>query len=80
MVGCPARRCRRDGRVRGLQTAAADVIPDAVAVMDPFHAIALAGATLDLIRQRVQQETLVRRCHTRCPFCPTFREDRPIRN
>lgn len=25
--------------------------------MDPFHVVALAGATLDLFRQRVQQDT-----------------------
>ncbi|WP_410176120.1 transposase [Rhodococcus ruber] len=30
---------------------------DAVTVMDPFHVVALAGAKLDLCRQRVQQHT-----------------------
>jgi hypothetical protein len=34
----------------GLQTAAAEVIPDAVTVMDPFHVVALSGGTLDVIR------------------------------
>ena len=45
----------------GYKTAAAEVIPDAVTVMDPFHVVALAGAKLDLCRQRVQQQTLGRR-------------------
>ena len=43
----------------GYKTAATEVIPDAVTVMDPFHVVALAGAKLDLIRQRIQQQTLV---------------------
>jgi transposase len=30
---------------------------DSVTVMDPFHVVALAGAKLDLIRQRIQQQT-----------------------
>ena len=38
--------------------------PDAVTVMDPFHVVALAGVKLDLIRQRIQQQTLGRRGHT----------------
>jgi transposase len=48
----------------GYKTAAAEVVPDAVTVMDPFHVVALAGAKLDLIRQRIQQQTLGRRGHT----------------
>ena len=36
-------------------------MPDAVAVMDPFHVVALAGEKLDKTRQRVQQETTGRR-------------------
>lgn len=52
----------------GYKTAATNVVPDAVTVMDPFHVIALAGAKLDLIRQRVQQQTLVRRGHTGDPL------------
>lgn len=39
----------------GYKTAAADELPEATAVMDPFHVVALAGAKLDLTRQRVQQ-------------------------
>ncbi len=52
----------------GYKTAAAEVVPDAVTVMDPFHVVALAGAKLDLIRQRIQQQTLGRRGHTGDPL------------
>jgi transposase len=52
----------------GYKTAAADVVSDAVTVMDPFHVVALAGAKLDLIRQRIQQQTLGRRGHTGDPL------------
>src|SRR6201993_1126781 len=41
----------------GYKTAATEVLPDATAVMDPFHVVALAGAKLDLCGQRVQQPT-----------------------
>ena len=41
----------------GYKTAASEVLPAATAVMDPFHVVALAGAKLDLCRQRVQQQT-----------------------
>jgi transposase len=52
----------------GYKTAATAVIPDAVTVMDPFHVVALAGAKLDLIRQRIQQQTCGRRGHTGDPL------------
>ena len=39
----------------GFKTAAAEELPDAVAVMDPFHAVRLAGDALDNCRRRVQQ-------------------------
>jgi transposase len=52
----------------GYKTATTEVIPDAVTVMDPFHVVALAGVKLDLIRQRVQQQTLGRRGHTGDPL------------
>ena len=52
----------------GYKTAATEVIPDAVTVMDPFHVVALAGAKLDLICQRIQQQTLGRRGHTGDPL------------
>src|SRR4051794_22000300 len=41
----------------GYKSAATDQLPDATAVMDPFHVVALAGAKLDLCRQRIQQQT-----------------------
>ena len=41
----------------GYKTAANEVLPEATAVMDPFHVVALAGAKLDLCRQRIQQQT-----------------------
>ena len=42
----------------GFKTAAAEELPDAVPVMDPFHVVRLAGDALDRCRQRVQQDTL----------------------
>jgi transposase len=39
----------------GFKTAATEELPDAVAVMDPFHVIRLAGDALDQCRRRVQQ-------------------------
>ncbi len=41
----------------GSKTAAAEELPDAVAVMDPFHVVRLAGDALDQCRRRVQQNT-----------------------
>jgi len=41
----------------GYKTAATEVLPEATTVMDPFHVVALAGAKLDLTRQRIQQQT-----------------------
>ncbi len=41
----------------GFKTAAAEELPDAVAVMDPFHVVRLAGDALDHCRRRVQQNT-----------------------
>ena len=40
----------------GFKTAAAEAVPDATAVMDPFHVVALAGDKLNATRQRVQRE------------------------
>ena len=42
----------------GFKTAAAEELPDAVPVMDPFHVVRLTGDALDRCRQRVQQDTL----------------------
>jgi transposase len=39
----------------GFKTAAAEELPDAVPVMDPFHVVRLAGDALDRCRRRVQQ-------------------------
>lgn len=41
----------------GFKTAAAEELPTAVEVMDPFHVVKLAGDGLDHVRRRVQQET-----------------------
>jgi transposase len=50
-------------------------VPDAVTVMDPFH-VALAGAKLDLCRQRVQQDTTGHRGRTGDPL---YRARRTLR-
>lgn len=52
----------------GYKNAAATALPDAVTVMDPFHVVALAGAKLDLCRQRVQQDTRGHRGRTGDPL------------
>ncbi len=39
----------------GFKTAAAEQLPDATAVMDPFHVVRLAGDALNRCRQRAQQ-------------------------
>ncbi len=41
----------------GFKTATAEELPDAVAVMDPFHAVRLGAEALDDCRRRVQQDT-----------------------
>ncbi|GAA3515303.1 ISL3 family transposase [Georgenia daeguensis] len=41
----------------GFKTATAEELPEAVAVMDPFHVVRLAGDALDNCRRRVQQRT-----------------------
>jgi transposase len=40
----------------GFKTAAAEELPDAVAVMDPFHVARLGADAMDRCRRRVQQE------------------------
>ena len=40
----------------GFKTATVEELPDATAVMDPFHVVRLAGDALDKCRRRVQQE------------------------
>jgi len=39
----------------GFKTATSEELPDAAAVMDPFHVVRLAGDALDRCRRRVQQ-------------------------
>ena len=41
----------------GYKSAATEQLPEAITVMDPYHVVALAGAKLDLCRQRIQQQT-----------------------
>jgi transposase len=52
----------------GYKTAATEVLPEATPVMDPFHVVALAGAKLDLCRQRIQQQTCGHRGRTGDPL------------
>ncbi len=52
----------------GFKTAAAEELPDAVAVMDPFHVVRLAGDALDRCRRRVQQDTCGHRGRTGDPL------------
>ena len=40
----------------GFKTATTEKLPDAVTVLDPFHAVRLAGDALDQCRRRVQQQ------------------------
>ena len=41
----------------GFKTATTEELPEAVAVMDPFHVVRLAGDALDQCRRRVQQDS-----------------------
>jgi transposase len=52
----------------GFKTATTEELPGAVAVMDPFHVVRLAGEALDRCRQRVQQQTLGHRGHKNDPL------------
>ncbi|WP_370745908.1 ISL3 family transposase, partial [Mycolicibacterium brumae] len=52
----------------GYKTAATAQLPEATAVMDPFHVVALAGLKLDLCRQRIQQLTCGHRGRTGDPL------------
>ena len=60
----------------GYKNAATTAIPDAVTVMDPFHVVALAGAKLDLCRQRLQQQLHGRRGRSGDPL---YRARRTLR-
>ena len=52
----------------GFKTATTEELPDAVAVMDPFHTVRLGGEALDDCRRRVQQATLGHRGRTGDPL------------
>ena len=56
----------------GFKTATAEELPDAVAVMDPFHVVALAGEALDDCRRRTQQATLGHRGRKNDPLYPSL--------
>ena len=51
----------------GFKTAAAEELPDAVAVMDPFHVVRLGGDALARCRRRIQLDTGGHRGHFRDP-------------
>jgi transposase len=52
----------------GFKTATTDELPDAVAVMDPFHVVRLAGDALDRCRRRIQQDLHGHRGHKNDPL------------
>jgi transposase len=52
----------------GFKTATTEELPDAVAVLDPFHVVRLAGDALDQCRRRVQQATRGHRGHKGDPL------------
>jgi transposase len=52
----------------GFKTATTEELPEAVAVMDPFHVVRLAGDALDRCRRRVQQDLHGHRGRTHDPL------------
>src|ERR1035437_7948658 len=52
----------------GFKTATTEELPDAVAVMDPFHVARLAGDALDRCRRRVQHDIHGHRGRTGAPL------------
>jgi transposase len=52
----------------GFKTATTEELPDAVAVMDPFHVVRLGGDALDRCRRRVQQAIHGHRGHKGDPL------------
>jgi len=52
----------------GFKTAAAEELPAATAVMDPFHVVKLAGDALDQCRRRIQQAIHGHRGHAGDPL------------
>jgi transposase len=59
----------------GFKTATTKELPDAVAVMDPFHVVRLAGDAMDACRRRVQQDLQGHRGRTTDPL---YRARRPL--
>ena len=57
----------------GFKTAAAEELPQATAVMDPFHVVRLAGDALDRCRRRVQQQLHGHRGYKNDPLYRTRR-------
>ena len=57
----------------GFKSAAAEELPDARAVMDPFHVVHLAGNALDECRRRIQQELHHRRGRATDPLYKAHR-------
>ena len=57
----------------GFKSAAAEELPGARAVMDPFHVVHLAGNALDECRRRIQQELHHRRGRATSPLCKACR-------
>jgi transposase len=55
----------------GFKTAAAEELPDAVAVMDPLHVVRLAGEALDQCRLSAGRARYVLRCSTNCAASST---------
>ncbi|GAB3835216.1 hypothetical protein GCM10027610_032440 [Dactylosporangium cerinum] len=53
----------------GFKTATTEELPDAVAVMDPFHVVRLAGDALDRCRRRVQNDIHGQRGRKNDPLC-----------
>lgn len=53
---------------RGYANAIRDELPEAITVLDAFHVVKLAGAMVDDVRRRVQQETLEHRGRTGDPL------------
>src|SRR5215212_2348077 len=56
-MGARRHRVVAMGGFTGFKTATSEELPDAVAVMDPFQVVRLAGDALDQCRRRVQQVT-----------------------
>jgi len=53
---------------RGYANAIRDALPEAIAVLDAFHVVKLAGQALEEVRRRTQQATLDRRGHKDDPL------------